>query len=224
MGDYAKAEPLARQAVDTFKGAVGRSHPEYAASLGNLADLCYARGQLATAAQSYSQGLTARTRWTQGGLATLGERQRIRLLAAQGGALNGYLSVAPAAGMKVEEIYRHALAWKGVVEARQDEDRLARDQPELKETLGRSSRPVPVWLTWPLRRHRPDNARPGSNSSTRCATAKRIWRATCPQEWRVPTGPRDPAAGSGGSGCGAASGKRSRGPVRLFPHQPTRRR
>ena len=52
------------------------------------------------------------------------------------GALNGYLSVAPAAGVKVEEIYRHVLAWKGVVEARQDEDRLARDQPELKETLG----------------------------------------------------------------------------------------
>ena len=69
------------------------------------------------------------------GLATLGERQRIRLLAAQGGALNAYLSVAPAAGIKTEEIYRHVLAWKGVVEARQDEDRLARDQPELKETL-----------------------------------------------------------------------------------------
>ena len=46
-----------------------------------------------------------------------------------------YLSVAPDAGIKVEELYRHVLAWKGIVEVRQDEDRLARDQPELKETL-----------------------------------------------------------------------------------------
>ncbi len=46
-----------------------------------------------------------------------------------------YLSVAPAVGIKVEELYRHVLALKGVVEVRQGEDRLARDQPELKETI-----------------------------------------------------------------------------------------
>jgi len=135
-GDYAKAEPLFRQALEIDKRALGENHPDYADSVNNLAALYYAQGQLAAAEQCFSEGLTLLTRWTQGGLTALGERQRIRLLAAQGKALDGYLSVAPAAGIKSEEIYRRVLAWKGVVEARQDEDRLARDQPELKETLG----------------------------------------------------------------------------------------
>jgi len=135
MGDYAKAEPLFRQDLEITKRALGENHPAYATSLINLAGLYYAQGQLAAAEQFLNQGLTLLTRWTQGGLTALGERQRIRLLAAQGWALDKYLSVAPAAGIKVDELYRHVLAWKGVVEARQDEDRLARDRPELKETL-----------------------------------------------------------------------------------------
>jgi len=57
----------------------------------------------------------------------------------QGATLMFYLSVAPAAGVEAEKIYRHVLAWKGIVEAREDEDRLARDQPELKETLAQLS-------------------------------------------------------------------------------------
>jgi CHAT domain-containing protein/Tfp pilus assembly protein PilF len=135
MGEYAKAGPLSRQALEITKRAVGENHPNYAYSLGNLASLYQHMGDYAKAEQLLGQGLTCLTRWTHGGLAMLGERQRIRLVTAQGGALNGYLSVAPGAGIRVEEIYRHVLAWKGVVEARQDEDHLARDQPELKETL-----------------------------------------------------------------------------------------
>jgi CHAT domain-containing protein len=37
---------------------------------------------------------------------------------------------------RAEPLYRNVLAWKGLVLWRQDGDRLARDQPELKETLG----------------------------------------------------------------------------------------
>ena len=33
MGDYAKAEPLCRQAIEITKAALGEKHPEYAASL-----------------------------------------------------------------------------------------------------------------------------------------------------------------------------------------------
>jgi len=136
MGNDAKAEPMYRQALEVYKRSLGENHPKYANSLIRLASFYLSEGQLAAAAQSYSQGLTLLTRWTQEGLAAFGERQRTRLIAARAEALNGYLSVAPAAGIQVEEIYRHVLAWKGVVEAREDEDRLARDQPELKETLG----------------------------------------------------------------------------------------
>ena len=42
---------------------------------------------------------------------------------------------ALAAAIKSEEIYRHVREWKGIAEARQEEDHLARDLPELKETL-----------------------------------------------------------------------------------------
>ncbi|MFI5460994.1 MAG: tetratricopeptide repeat protein [Isosphaerales bacterium] len=135
MGDYATAEPLYLDALEIWKRALGQNHPNYAKCLINLASFYLSRGQLAAAERSYSQGLTLLTQWTQEGLVTISERQRIRLLTEQGWALDGYLSVAPDAGVKVEEIYRHVLAWKGIVEARQDADRLARDQPELKQTL-----------------------------------------------------------------------------------------
>jgi CHAT domain-containing protein/tetratricopeptide (TPR) repeat protein len=135
MGDYAKAEPLFRQALEIGKRVLGESHADYANSLNNLAWLYYCRAKVPAAEKCMGQALTLLTRWTQGGLASLRERQGIHLVAAQGWALSTYLSVAPAAGIKTEELYRHILNWKGVVEARQDEDRLARDRPELKETL-----------------------------------------------------------------------------------------
>jgi tetratricopeptide (TPR) repeat protein/CHAT domain-containing protein len=135
MGDYAKAEPLFRQALEIRKRALGENHPDYANSLNALASNYLAQGQFSAAEPFFRQGLTLLTASTQDGLAALGERQRMRLFAARVGALNSYLSVAPAAGIKAEEIYRHVLAWKGVVQARQDEDRLARDRPELRETI-----------------------------------------------------------------------------------------
>ena len=39
MGDYARAEPLYRQALEIRKKALGEGHPDYAASLNNLAGL-----------------------------------------------------------------------------------------------------------------------------------------------------------------------------------------
>ena len=135
MGEYATAEPLYLNTLEIRKRALGENHPDYATSLINLAVLYDAMGDHARAEPLLRQGLTLLTRWTQGGLTALGERQRIRLLAAHVWVLNVYLSRAPAAGIKGEELYRHVLAWKGIVEASQDEDRLARDQPELKETL-----------------------------------------------------------------------------------------
>ncbi len=135
MGDFARAEPLYRQALEIEKRAPGENHPEFAKTLSNLGGMFYAQGKLAAAAQSFSQGLTLLADWTRRGLTALGERQRIRLLDNYDAILHVYLSVAPAAGTEAGDIYRHVLAWKGVVEAQHDEDRLARDQPELKETL-----------------------------------------------------------------------------------------
>ena len=44
MGDYAKAEPLYRQALEIRKRALGENHPDYATSLNNLAGLYQAMG------------------------------------------------------------------------------------------------------------------------------------------------------------------------------------
>ena len=44
MGDYAKAEPLFRQALEINKRALGENHPDYATSLNNLAALYQAHG------------------------------------------------------------------------------------------------------------------------------------------------------------------------------------
>ncbi len=145
-------------------------------------------GQLAAAEPFLSQGLALLTRWTEEGFAVCGERQRIRLLARQGGAPSAYLSVAPAAGIKAEETYGHVVAWKGVVEARQDEERLARDWPELKETLGQLEQACARLAHLAFTTPSPGHARPGPSSSTRFATARKtwkvIWLATAPASGR----------------------------------------
>ena len=46
MGDYAKAEPLYRQALEIRKRVLGENHPDYANSLNNLAMLYQAHGGL----------------------------------------------------------------------------------------------------------------------------------------------------------------------------------
>ena len=46
MGDYAKAEPLYRQALEIHKRMLGENHPDYATSLNNLAALYQAMGDL----------------------------------------------------------------------------------------------------------------------------------------------------------------------------------
>jgi CHAT domain-containing protein/Tfp pilus assembly protein PilF len=56
-GDYARAEPLLRQAVGFCKEALGEGHPHYAASVNNLALLYEERGELARAEPLYQEAL-----------------------------------------------------------------------------------------------------------------------------------------------------------------------
>jgi CHAT domain-containing protein/tetratricopeptide (TPR) repeat protein len=53
MGDYARAEPLYRQASEIWKKLLGASHPEYATSLNNLALLYYSMGDYVRAEPLY---------------------------------------------------------------------------------------------------------------------------------------------------------------------------
>ena len=55
-GDYARAEPLYRQALEIKKKALGEKHPDYATSLNNLAALYRAMGDYARAEPLFQRG------------------------------------------------------------------------------------------------------------------------------------------------------------------------
>jgi CHAT domain-containing protein/tetratricopeptide (TPR) repeat protein len=57
QGQYAKAEPLLRQALDLRKEVLGPKHPAYASSLNNLALLYHHQGDYAKAEPLYRQAL-----------------------------------------------------------------------------------------------------------------------------------------------------------------------
>ena len=60
QGDYARAEPLYRQALEIRKKALGENHPDYATSLNNLAALYQAQGDYARAEPLFRQALEIR--------------------------------------------------------------------------------------------------------------------------------------------------------------------
>ena len=60
MGDYAKAEPLFKEALEIRQKVLGREHPDTAASLNNLAKLYWAMGDYAKAEPLYKEALEIR--------------------------------------------------------------------------------------------------------------------------------------------------------------------
>jgi tetratricopeptide (TPR) repeat protein len=55
MGEYAKAEPLYREALEIRQKVFGREHPDTAESLDNLAGLYWAIGDYAKAEPLYKE-------------------------------------------------------------------------------------------------------------------------------------------------------------------------
>src|SRR5262249_29415424 len=135
MGDYARAEPLFREALAITKTAVGTDHPNYATSLKYLAVLYHAMGDYARAEPLFREALAITSSFTRGTSAVLGERQRLRLYQRQRVALDYYLNLSRSTGARPADLYRYVLDWKGAAETRRAEDRLARDQPELAPSL-----------------------------------------------------------------------------------------
>ena len=60
MGDYAKAEPLFKEALEIRQKVLGREHPDTALSLNNLAELYQAMGDYAKAEPLYKEALEIR--------------------------------------------------------------------------------------------------------------------------------------------------------------------
>jgi len=135
MGEYARAEPLYRQALEIRKKALGENHPDYAASLHDLAGMYESMGDNARARQLFLEALGKHDLFLRNTFAALGERQRLRLLASLRHTLDDYINVSPMDGSLAADLYGHVLEWKGAVEVQQADDRLARDQPELRPIL-----------------------------------------------------------------------------------------
>jgi len=57
MGEYSKAEPLYRQAMEIYKKVLGEEHPSYATSLNNLALLYHRMGEYAKAEPLFRQAM-----------------------------------------------------------------------------------------------------------------------------------------------------------------------
>ncbi len=137
MGDYARAEPMYREALAIRKKALGVDHPDYAECLNHLAALYWSKGDYARAEPLIVDALKITSSFTRDTSAVLGERQRLSMYRSQRGVLDFYLSLIRESGPKPAEIYRQVLDWKATADARRDDDRLARDEPELTSSLAK---------------------------------------------------------------------------------------
>jgi CHAT domain-containing protein len=134
-GDFARAEPMRLEALATIKKTEGENHADYAQNLINLALLYQTQGDNARAELLIIEALKITSNLMRGTSAVLGERQRLRVYERQRSKLDLYLSVSRSGVPKPADLYRHVLDWKGSAEARQRENRLGRDQPELAPSV-----------------------------------------------------------------------------------------
>jgi len=162
MGDYSKAEPFYQQALRLSKERLGDKHPEYAIPLYNLAMLYLANKEarkgepLARQAAEITRALLEQTATVQS------ERQQFAMMANSRRFLDGYLSLAAAAGSPAEEIYTAVLAWKGAVSARQQQVRLQRQRdqrPEVRKLFAELQQATTRLAQMP--HSRPDSKQPG---------------------------------------------------------------
>jgi CHAT domain-containing protein len=132
MGDYVRAEPLYRQALQIEKKVLPETHPEYAASLDNQALLYESMGDYAHAEPPSRQALEISLGVLSHNFGILSERQQLDLESSSRRYLNDYLSLASFAGVGDGALYAYVLESKGAVTARQSMARLQRRRPELK--------------------------------------------------------------------------------------------
>ena len=130
-GDYAKAEPLFRQALAIRKELLGERHPDYVISLHSLALLKAATRQPRDAEQLSRQALSITRQHLDLTSAVQSERQQLAMTQETRRFLNSYLSASLAAGTPADQVYTEVLASKGAVWTRQQGMRRMRQDPAL---------------------------------------------------------------------------------------------
>ena len=138
-GDYARVGELWREALKIRRDRLGERHPRTLLAMSNLALLAHYQGQTAQAIKQYDQVLDATAGNLQLAAAIQSERQQLILRGSFRGYLDQYLSLTDHADVPAEQVYLHALAWKGMVSARQRRMRGLRELVDAKtgDALGK---------------------------------------------------------------------------------------
>jgi CHAT domain-containing protein/Tfp pilus assembly protein PilF len=135
MGKYDECEKLLVPAAEIIRQGLSDRHPNYANALTNLGTLRMLQGKPVEAEALFRQALLLREDLLAETFAGQSERQRLAFLQRLRAPLDGYLTTALEAKVPFELIYERVLAWKGAVAIRLGEERIAHDQPELKEAI-----------------------------------------------------------------------------------------
>lgn len=118
-GDAERSVKLRAEALQVQRTVIGERHPTTILTRANLALLADRIGHSAHAATELDGVLDIATANLQLAAAVQSERQQLRMNAALRGYLDRYLSVAARAGLPAEQVYKHVLAWKGMIATRQ---------------------------------------------------------------------------------------------------------
>jgi CHAT domain-containing protein/tetratricopeptide (TPR) repeat protein len=134
-GEYARARSLFEQSLAINQEVLGPKHPHSTLSVMNLALLDWQEGKLAEASKQMASALRLAHQHLDDTFSALSHRQRLQLLAQTRLDLNNYLSLTAQATVFPRSVYEAVLAWKGMVGARQAEEQILRDNPDLAPLL-----------------------------------------------------------------------------------------
>ena len=140
--DYAKAEPLYRQALDI--------RPM------DLALLYLSMGEYAKAEPLFKQALTITLKHLNRTAVVQSQRQQLRTTSDVRHRLDSYLSFTLHSNGSHESVYRQLLIWKGIVLLRQRVMRAVADQPELNADLAELDRVTRLFARLALRTPTPE--------------------------------------------------------------------
>jgi CHAT domain-containing protein/Tfp pilus assembly protein PilF len=135
LGQKEQARKLLEQARKTFQGRYGEQHPLVARCLTYLAADAWRDEKPDRAEKLLAEALNIHQRHLDDTFSALSERQRLALLERRRHNLDLYLSLAARPEKDIDSLYAEVLAWKGMVTARQSEEKLLRDEPGLAKLV-----------------------------------------------------------------------------------------
>jgi CHAT domain-containing protein/Tfp pilus assembly protein PilF len=134
-GDYSQAESLFRKAMEIEGKVFGEEHDVYAVMTDRLARLYQSMGNFTHAESLSRKAVEIRHRTLEMACTALGERQQLAMGKFSVWQLHHYITLTAEISHGPDHAYRHTLAWKGSVFARQRQLRLADEHPELAPQL-----------------------------------------------------------------------------------------